>query len=154
MPDTPAEPLRDTWFNPHLVPCTRRAHEVIGVPLLAVKAHRRKRAMSGNAVEALFRVMIPLLANLICHYLSRDPGHGVAVPLAKRDLGKEIKCIRASIAPRLFPKMLKTLSELGYAQVSKGRYSGFPGQSKRSTVRAGPKLIQPIRVTALFPRTL
>ena len=151
MANAAGEYQPDTWFNPHLVPCTRRAHEVIGVPLLAVKAHSRKRAMSGNAVEALFRVMIPIVANLICHYLSRDPGHGVAVPLAKRDLGKETNRYEPLSFPRSFPKMLKALSELGYAQVSKGRYSGLPGQSKRSTVRAGPKLIRLIREHGLTP---
>jgi hypothetical protein len=81
------EHQRDTWFIPHLVPCTRCAHEVIGVPLLAVKAHQRQRAMTGRALDALYTVMIPLLANLICHYLSGNPGQGVPVPLAKKDLG-------------------------------------------------------------------
>ena len=145
MPDTPTEPQRDTWFNPHLVPCTRRAHQVIGVPLLAVKTHERKRAMSGNAVYALFKVMIPLLANLICHYLNGDPGQGVAVPLAKRDLGKKTNRYEPLSFPRSFPKMLKALTDLGFVRVTKGQYSGLPGQSKRSTVRAAPKLVQLIR---------
>jgi hypothetical protein len=120
VPDTPTKPKRDAWFNPHLVPFTRRAHEVIGVPLLAVKAHRRKRAMSGHALDVLYKVMIPLLANLICHYLNGDPGQGVAVPLSKRDLGKKTNRYEPLSFPRSFPKMLKTLSELGYAHVIKG----------------------------------
>jgi hypothetical protein len=51
------------------------------------KAHQRQRAMTGRALDALYTVMIPLLANLICHYLSGNPGQGVPVPLAKKDLG-------------------------------------------------------------------
>jgi hypothetical protein len=145
------ERQRDTWFNPALVPSTRRAHEVIGVPLLAVKAHGRQRAMTGRALDALYTVMIPLLANLVCQYLSANPGQGVPVPLAKKNLGKKTNRYEPLSFPRSFPKMLKTLNDLGYAHVIKGRYSGLPGQSKRSTVRAGPKLIRLIREHGLTP---
>jgi hypothetical protein len=143
--DATNELRRDTWFNPLLYPGTRRSNEVIGVPLIAVKEHGRERAMTGRGVDALFRVMIPLLANLICHYLSGDPGQGVAVPLAKRELGKKTNRYEPLSFPRSFPKMLKAVTDLGYAQVIKGRYSGLPGQSKRTTVRAAPKLVQLIR---------
>ena len=38
--------------------------------------------------------------------------------------------------------MLDALNELGFAKVTIGKYSGFPGKSKRTTVKAGPKLIE------------
>src|SRR2546430_16155963 len=37
--------------------------------------------------------------------------------------------------------MLRALRTLGFADVTLGKYSGFPGQSKRTTMRAGPKLV-------------
>jgi hypothetical protein len=36
---------------------------------------------------------------------------------------------------------LRALRTLGFAVATVGRYSGFPGQSKRTTVKAGPKLV-------------
>jgi hypothetical protein len=38
--------------------------------------------------------------------------------------------------------MLDALCNLGFARETKGKFSGFPGQSKRTTVRAGPKLVK------------
>ena len=44
----------DLWFNPHLGPNTAstdsstRAHAVIGVPLLVVREHDRRRALTGK----------------------------------------------------------------------------------------------------------
>ena len=80
----------DLWFNPHLGPnfatddSRARSHAVISVPLLAVKEHDRKRRLRSKAVNAFFRVMIPVLSNLIVHYLRGSPGNGVPVPLALR----------------------------------------------------------------------
>ncbi len=135
---------RDTWFNPHLGPNTStwRAHDVIGVPLLAVKTHKRKRALTGANLDTFSRVMIALLANLIHHYLSGSPGDGIPVPRSNKELGKKANRYEPLSFPRSFPKMLDALRDLGFAEVTLGKYSGFPGQSKRTTVRAGPKLIE------------
>ena len=137
----------DPWFNPHLGPNTtsesssRRAHAVIGVPLLAVKTHKRERALSGRSLTTFYTVMIKLLANLMHHYLSGNMGNGIPVPRSNKELGKKGDRYQPFSFPRSFPKMLDALSELGFAKVTLGKYSGFPGQSKRTTVRAGPKLV-------------
>ena len=85
--------------------------------------------------------MIPVLSNLIVHYLRGSPGNGVPVPLSKKRLGKKGDRYNPLTFPRSFPQMLRALSNLGFAEVTLGKYSGLPGQSKRTTVRAGPKLI-------------
>ncbi len=140
---------QDLWFNPHLGPNTAsgdssaRLHAVIGVPLLAVKDHERKRALSGEHLTTLYNVMIKLLSNLIHHHLIGSPGSGVPVPRAHKELAKKGATDRYQpfSFPRSFPKMLDALRGLGFAEVTLGKYSGHPGQSKRTTVRAAPKLI-------------
>ena len=135
----------DPWFNPFLGPntSTTAAHRVIGVPLLAVKTHKRKRARTGENLDTLYSVMITLLANLIHHYLMGSPGDGIPVPRSHKELAKKSTRSRYEpfSFPRTFPKMLDALRDLGFAKVTLGKYSGWPGQSKRTTVRAGPKLI-------------
>jgi hypothetical protein len=137
----------DLWFNPHLGPNTAsadsstRAHAVISVPLLAVKEHDRKRAFTKRNLDTYYKVMIAVLSNMIVHYLRGSPGTGVPVPLSKKALGKRGDRYNPLSFPRSFPKWLRILRTLGFAVATVGRYSGFPGQSKRTTVKAGPKLI-------------
>jgi hypothetical protein len=137
----------DLWFNSHLGPNTasadssNRAHAVIGVPLLAVKEHDRKRRLASKTLNTFYRVMIAVLSNLIVHHLRGSPGNGVPVPLSKKVLGKKGDRYNPLTFPRSFPQMLGALRTLGFAEVTLGKYSGFPGQSKRTTVRAGPKLV-------------
>ena len=138
---------RDLWFNPHLAPnfatddSRARSHAVISVPLLAVKEHDRKRRLRSKDWDTLFRVMIPVLSNLIVHYLRDSPGNGVPVPLSKKVLGKKGDRYNPLTFPRSFPTKLRALRNLGFAEATLGTYSGFPGQSKRTTIKAGPKLI-------------
>jgi len=89
-------------------------------------------------------VLIPLLANLIYHYLVGSPGQGIPVPRSKKELGKRGNRYEPSF-PRSFPRTLDALRDLGFAKETKGKFSGAPGQSKRTTVRAGPKLIKLIK---------
>lgn len=135
--------ISDPWFNPFLGPntSTTAAHRVIGVPLLAVKTHKRKRALTGKNLDTLYSVMITLLANLIHHYLIGSPGNGIPVPRSNKDLGKKGNRYQPFTFPRSFRDMLDALSDLEFAEVTLGKYSGFPGQSKRTTVKAGPKLV-------------
>jgi hypothetical protein len=145
--DATAAIEHDLWFNPHLGPNTAsadsstRAHAVIGVPLLAVKEHDRKRRLASKTLNMFYRVMIAVLSNLIVHHLRGSPGNGVPVPLSKKVLGKEGDRYNPLTFPRSFPQMVRALRTLGFAEVTLGEYSGFPGQSKRTTVRAGPKLV-------------
>ena len=80
----------DLSFNPYLGPnnasaeSSTRAHAVIGVPLLAVKEHDRKRAFAGKNLDTFYKVMIAVVSNLIVHYLRDSPGNGVPVPLSKK----------------------------------------------------------------------
>jgi hypothetical protein len=145
VPNAPTEPQRDLWFNPHLGPATKRANEAIGPAVLAVKTYKRKRALRGKNLDTFYRVLIALLANLIHHYLIGSPGQGIPVPRSKKTLGKMGNRYQPFSFPRSFPKMLDALRDLGFAKVKLGKYSGFPGQSKRTTVRAGPKLIELIK---------
>ena len=135
------EPERDLWFNPHLAPRSSRAHQVIGIPVLALKTHDRKRALRGRDADTFHKVMIALLSNLIVHYLRGSPGNGVPVPRSNKVLGKMGDRYQPFSFPRSFPEMLDALSDLGFAEVTLGKYSGFPGQSKRTAVKAGQKLI-------------
>ena len=137
----------DLWFNPHLGPNTAstdsstRAHAVIGVPLLAVREHDRRRALTGKNLDTFYRVMIAVLSNLVVHHLRGSPGNGVPVPLSKKVLGKKGDRYNPLTFPRSFPTKLRALRNLGFAEATLGKYSGFPGQSKRTTIKAGPKLI-------------
>src|ERR1700746_1465468 len=131
----------DLWFNPHLNPnfathdSRARLHAVISVPLMAVKEHDRKRRLRSKDWDTLFRVMIPVLSNLIVHHLRGSPGNGVPVPLSKKQLGKKGDRYQPLSFPRSFPQMLRALRTLGFAEVTLGKYSGIPGQSKRTTVK-------------------
>ncbi len=145
MADVPAEPERDPWFKPHLGPRGIRAHQVIGAVVPAVEKHERKRALRSKDKLTLFRVLIPLVANLMHHFLSGTPGQGVPVPLSNKALGKKGNRYQPFSFPRSFPKMLGALSELGFAEVTLGRHSGFPDKSKRTTIKAGAKLIALIK---------
>ena len=111
------------------------------MPLLAVKEHDRKRALTSKNLTTFYKVMIAVLSNLIVHYLRDSPGNGVPVPLSKKALGTKGDRYNPFSFPRSFPQMLRALRNLGFAEVTKGAFSGVPGQSKRTTVRAGPKLV-------------
>ena len=132
-----------TGPNTASIDSSTRAHAVIRVPVLALKTYKRKRALGGKDLITFYNVMIKLHANLIHHYLIGSPGDGIAVPRSHKELaGKHARNRYEPFAfPRSFPKILDGLSDLGFAKVTLGKYSGFPGQSKRTTVRAGPKLI-------------
>jgi hypothetical protein len=142
--EAPNEPERDLWFNPHLGPRDIRAHKVIGAVVPAVERHKRKRALRSKDKLTFFQALIPLVANLIHHYLIGSPGQGIPVPRSKKALGKKGNRYQPSF-PRSFPRILDALCDLGFAKETIGKYSGFPGQSRQTTVRAGPKLIELIR---------
>ena len=144
MLDVPNEPQRDLWFNPHLSPRNERAHEVVVPVVHAVEHYERKRALRSQDKLTFFQVLIPLVTNLIHHYLIGSRGQGIPVPRSKKALGKRGNRYEPSF-PRSFPRMLDALCDLGFAKETKGKFSGFPGQSKRTTVRAGPKLIELIK---------
>jgi hypothetical protein len=146
--DVPSEPQRDLWFNPHLGPRSPPrglpAHNVIGVVVLAVRGYKRKRALRGKNLDNLSKVLIPLVSNLTYHYLIGSPGAGVAVTRSKKALGKKGNRYQPSF-PRSFPRILDALCALGFAKQTLGKFSGDPRQSKQTTVRAGPKLIELIK---------
>ena len=137
----------DLWFNPHLGPSfatddsRTRSHAVISVPLLAVKEYGRKRRLRSKDVDTHFKVLIPVLSNLVVHHLRGSPGDGVPVPLAHKQLGKKGDRYNPLTFPRSFPRMLGALRILGFAEVTKGKYSGLPALSKLTTIKAAPKLV-------------
>ena len=62
------------------------------------------------------------------------------MPRAKAALGKSSRYYPPFFT-RSFPKLLDTLERLDYLHQQRGSYSGKPGQSKRTTIRAGSALI-------------
>ncbi len=83
--DAPDEPERDPWFNPHLSPGNARAHKVVVPVVRAMEQYERKRALKSKDRHTFYRVLIPLTANLIQHYLNGSPGQGIPVPRSKKD---------------------------------------------------------------------
>jgi hypothetical protein len=113
--------------------------------VLAVRAYKRKRRRSSENLFTLSKVLIPLLANLIHHHLIGGAGQGVFVPRSKKALGQRGNRYQPFSFPRSFPQILDALCALGFAKQTLGKFSGFPGQSKQTVVRAGPKLIELIQ---------
>jgi len=144
-----AETAKDQWFNPSLSPAgSERAHKVVGPVMRALEQHGRKRALKAKDRHTLYKVGIPLVSNLIHHYLIGSPGEGIPVPRSKRDnaLGGKGNRYQPFVFPRSFPKMLDTLCELRFVEQSiGGDYSNAIKAYKRTTVRAGPKLIELIQ---------
>ncbi len=145
--DAPDEPKRDPWLNPRLGPNGIPANEVLSDVLPTVEKHGRKRALKAKDRDNLYKVLIPLVLNLVHHNLCGSPGQGFPVPRSKRDkaLGGKGNRYQPFSFPRSFPKMLDTLCALGFAEQIIGEFSGWPGLSRRTTVRAGPKLIELVK---------
>lgn len=137
MLDVPSETQRDLWFNPHMQPRGLPAQNVIDAAVLAVRGYKRKRALSGKNLDKLHSFLITLLANLIHHCLVGSPGQGIPVPRSKKALGKPGNRYEPSF-PRSLPRILDALRGLGFTKETKGKFE----LSTRTTVRAGPKLIQ------------
>jgi hypothetical protein len=143
---SPQEASKDQWFNPSLSPArSERAHEVVIPVMRAWELHGRRRAMRKKDRDTLYKVGIPVVTNLIHHYLIGSPGEGIPVPRSKRDnaLGEKGNRYQPFVFPRTFPKMLDSLCELGFAEQSiGGDYSSAIKAYKRTTMRAGAKLIE------------
>jgi hypothetical protein len=135
------------WFNPSLSPANERAHQVVVPVIRAMERHGRKRALKAKDRHTLYKVFIPVVANLMHHYLVGSPGEGIPVPRSKRDktLGGKGNRYKPFVFPRSFPKMLDALCALGFAEQSIGQYSAIPSKSKQTTIRAGAKLVELIR---------
>ena len=84
-----------------------------------------------------------LLADLIYHHLSGSSGAGLVVARAKSQLGKHSR-YHPPFFTRSFPKVLSELESAGYLKQKKGKFSGAPGKSTRTTIRAGAKLVEAI----------
>src|SRR4051812_8686722 len=98
---------KDVWFNPSISPADSRAHKVV-VPLVqALEQHGRKRALKAKDRQTLHDVLIPVVANLIHHYLIGSPGEGIPVPRSKRveALGGNGSRYQPFVFPRSWPKM-------------------------------------------------
>jgi hypothetical protein len=126
-------------------PGTKRAHLVVDPVVDQIASYgSRKRARKAQDFENLRALVSVVVANLIHHYLSGGPGSGLPVPRSKRDnaLGGKGNRYQRFVFPRTFPKTLDSLCALGVAKQAIGKYSGFRGQSKRTTIRAGVKLVE------------
>lgn len=133
----------DPWFNPHLFPASKRAHAVVVPVVRAVESYRRTRKLKSRDRQTLHRVLVPLVANLIHHHLTGSPGKGFPVPRSHRDkvLGGKGNRYQPLSFPRSFPKTLDALVDLGFVKQAKGDAL----KRKRTTIKAGPKLITLVR---------
>jgi hypothetical protein len=148
----PAPAPRDRWLNPDMSPAAPRAHEAVTQVVRAIEGHGRKRALRAEDRQTLHKVLIPLLSNMIHHYLCESAGEGIPVPRSKRDgaLGGKPSRYQPFVFPRSFPKTLDALCELGFAEQNiGGEFSRGIKKIKRTTVRAGPKLIELIKQHAV-----
>lgn len=139
---------KDAWFNPSLIPANARAHQVVAPVVEAMERHGRKRALKSKDRDTLHNVLNPLVTNLMHHFLIGSPGEGIPVPRSNRDkaLGGKASRYQPFIFPRSFPKMLDTLCTLGFAQQNVGGdFSWDIKKNKRTTVRAGPRLVDLIK---------
>ena len=128
--------------------CSLALNALTRLSILSVRAGRAIRAQAcaqAKDRQILHNVLIPLVANLMHHYLIGSPGQGIPVPRSNKALGGKGNRYQPFSFPRSFPKMLDALCALGFAEVTIGEYSGIPGKSKRTTVKAGPKLIELIK---------
>jgi hypothetical protein len=123
---------------------TKRAYLVADPVVNQTASHERKRAMKGDDYRKHRALVEIVVANLIHHYLTGSSGSGLPVPRSKKDkaLGGRGNRYQSFVFPRTFPKTLDALCVLGFAEQTLGEYSALRDKSKRTTIRAGAKLIE------------
>jgi hypothetical protein len=135
------DPEHDPWFNPYRFPRTERAWELVHAVLDDYEAkEKRVRARAAKDQHWLREILPALVCDLSYDHLRGCPGTGLVVVRAKRELGKKSRYY-PPLFTRSFPKLLNGLERLHHLQQRKGSYSHIPGQSKRTTIRAGSALI-------------
>jgi hypothetical protein len=136
------ERVSDPWFNPYRHPTSDNGWLLVSSALDDLEGHqKRKRARKTKDRHWFWEVVTALIADLTYHHLDGSSGSGLVVPRANRALGKESR-YHNPIFTRTFPGMLDALQALGYLKQKKGAYSGIPWKSKRTTIRAGKRLIE------------
>jgi hypothetical protein len=131
----------DPWFNPYRLPATERARAVVHEVESDLSIHEsRERARRASDQLSMRNALTAVVTNLIHHHLSGGQGKGLPVPRAKHELGKHNR-YQPPIFHRTFPKLLDQLKTLGYLRQRKGSYSGFRTKSRRTTIKAGKKLV-------------
>jgi hypothetical protein len=137
------EHARDMRFNPYRFPNSGRAFDVVrDVAHEIEQGAARKRAPTEQARRVLDNTLARLVSNLIYHHLSGRPGTGVAVPRSKKLLAGARNRYQPFSFPRTFPKLLDILQSREVIEQTTGAFSGFPGRSKLTTIRAGAKLVE------------
>ena len=132
---------RDPWFNPYRFPASQRAWAVVDEVYGDLMGHEhRKRARHTRNRHAVQETVTALVANLVHHHLGGGQGKGLPVPRAKKDLGKHDR-YQPLIFRRTFPRLLDQLAKRKYLRERRGEYSGLPSLSRRTTIRAGSKLV-------------
>jgi len=135
----------DPWFNPYRHPASENGWHLVSAALDDLERYeQRKRARKKKDRHWLWEVLPALVSDLAYHYLDDCPGTGLVVPRAKSVLGK-VSRYHAPIFTRTFPNLLDALQDLDYLQQKTGVYSAQRGKSKRTTIRAGGKLVELIK---------
>ena len=132
----------DPWFNPYRWPESPAAKGLVWDVMREVeKRENRKRKRTEKDNQWFWQLGHVLVADLAYHYLCGSPGNGLVVPRAKRELGKQSR-YHPPYFTRRFPTFLDTLQSVGYLRQKIGVYSGEPGKSKRTTIRASVGFIE------------
>jgi hypothetical protein len=135
----------DPWFNPYRHPASENGWHLVSAALDDLEQHqKRKRARKTKDRHWFWQTLASIVADLAYHHIDGSPGTGLVVPRAKSVLGRRSR-YHEPIFTQTFPSLLDDLQELDYLQQKKGVYSGMRGKSKRTTIRAGAKLIELIK---------
>jgi hypothetical protein len=143
--NTISEP--DHWLNPYRHPSSKRGWDLIHAVLHGLKQReQRKRARKSEHQRWFWETVTALVSDLTHHYLSGSPGAGLVVTRTKNSLAANVLGKASRYTPPIytqsFPKLLDAMELVGYLQQRKGSFSGMPGQSKATTIRAGSALVE------------
>jgi hypothetical protein len=139
---TTREREHDPWFNPYRYPASERARKALSEALREFEQwNERKRSRKAKDEQWFREVGCALLADLAYHHLDGSPGEGRVVRRAKSQLGKRSR-YHPPFFTRSFPKLLDDLDSFGYLKQKRGKFSGIPERSTRTTIKPGAKFIE------------
>lgn len=137
----------DRWLNPFRHPFSKRGSDLVRAVLNGLeKREQRKRARKSVDQYWFWEAVTALACDLAHQYLSGPSHVGLVVTRTKNELaanalGKTSR-YTGRIYTRSFPKLLDAMELADYLKQQKGSFSGIPGQSRATTIRAGSALIE------------
>jgi hypothetical protein len=150
-PDETVEAFPDDRpFDPYRCPRSEKARAVVADVLTQLQnyeRHRalRKRARKATDQEAFETAVSTIVCNLIHHHLTGTPGDtGIYVTRSNQVLGQRSR-YRPVAYGKTLPKVLDELAapEMAFVTMDMG-YQGYFGPARRTTIRAGERLVSRI----------